>query len=41
MTRLAPGGSSGLLAGALDRLQASIGFGGGIKALGMWLFGVL
>ena len=27
----------GFFPGALDRVQASIGFGGWIKALGMWL----
>ena len=37
MTRLWPGGSSGVLTGALRLAEASIGFGRGIKALGMWL----
>jgi hypothetical protein len=37
VTRLALGGSSSVLAGALHRAQASIGFPGGIKASGTWL----
>ena len=37
MTRLGPGESPSVLAGALCRAQASIGFGGWIKASGMWL----
>ena len=35
MTRLARGGSAGILAGALRRGQASIGLWRWIKALGM------
>ena len=35
MTRLVPGESSSVLAGALCRVQASIGFLRGIKASGM------
>lgn len=37
MTRLAPGGSSSVLAGALRPVQASIGFRRGTKASGTWL----
>ena len=37
MTRLGPGESSSVLAGALCRAQASISLPRGIKALGMWL----
>ncbi len=37
MTRLGPGGSAGVLAGALHRAQASIGFLRGIKVSGTWL----
>jgi hypothetical protein len=35
MTRLFPGGSSGVLTGALRLVEASIGFRRGIKAVGM------
>ena len=37
MTRLAPGESSSVLAGALCRAQASISLARGKKASGMWL----
>ena len=37
MTRLGPGESSSVLAGALCRAQASISLLRGIKALGTWL----
>jgi len=39
-TRLARGRSSGVRTGALGPAQASIGLGGWIKALGMWLSSV-
>lgn len=37
MTRLGPGESSSVLAGALCRAQASISLARGTKASGMWL----
>ena len=37
MTRLAPGGSSGVLAGALRRLRPASVLRRGIKASGTWL----
>jgi hypothetical protein len=37
VTRLGPGESSSVLAGALRRAQASISLPRGIKASGMWL----
>ncbi|KAH8742231.1 hypothetical protein F5883DRAFT_478282 [Diaporthe sp. PMI_573] len=36
MTRLGPGGSSGVLPCALRPAQASIGFRGGIRPSGTW-----